>query len=366
MPNITKIKNKKIVVGMSGGVDSSVALILLKEQGWDPVGVSLKLPVWKNKNNCLKENVCCTQESFEIAKDICKKAGVKHYIFDVAKDFKSGVIKYFINEYKENRTPNPCVICNRILKFEKLFEFAKKHDIEYVATGHYAKIKLNTKTKEYELLLSKDTQKDQTYSLSNIKKEWLGNIIFPLGDFLKNDVYEIAKKRGFDYFEKSKQSQDFCFVANKSFDDFLKKEIGVKQGFIKDKQGKILGKHKGLHFYTIGQRKGIGLSGGPYYVSKKDLDKNELIVSLKTKDFASKEILLDNCNFLGKIKFPIKCNVKIRARSEFIKVEIFDVKENGMIKVIFLHPEPSVTPGQYCVFYKNKRCLGNGRIVDLN
>ncbi len=366
MQNTTKPKgNKKIIVGMSGGVDSSVALMLLKNQGWEPIGVSLKLPVWQSKKNCLKENVCCTQQSFRIAKDICKKMGVKHFIVNASKDFKEEVINYFIYEYKNNRTPNPCVICNRVLKFQKLFEAAKIYGANFVATGHYAKIKFDQKTGEYGLWQSKDENKDQTYSLSNIKREWLERIIFPLADFKKEEVYKIAKAQGFNYFEKQKQSQDFCFVANKSFPNFLAKEIGIHPGNIIDKNGKILGRHKGLHFYTIGQRKGIGLSGGPYFVVDFDQSSNSLIVSSNTQDSSKKEILLDNCNFLVDIKFPMKCQVKIRARSELFDAKILKVDEPGMFKIVFLNISDAPTPGQYCVFYKSGRCLGGGRIRSL-
>jgi tRNA-specific 2-thiouridylase len=362
MQNITTLKNKpKVVVGMSGGVDSSVALMLLKKQGYEPIGVSLKLPVWKNKSNCLKENVCCTQESFKIAKDICKKMGVKHYIVNASKDFKDEVISYFVEEYKNNRTPNPCVICNRVLKFQKLFEQAKIYGADFVATGHYAKIVKN-KNGQYELQTAIDKNKDQTYSLSNIKKEWLGKIIFPLSNLTKDKVYKIAKEQGFDYFDKTKQSQDFCFVANKSFDDFLAKEIGKLAGSIVDTKGKILGRHNGLHFYTIGQRKGIGLSGGPYFVVGTDFVNNLLIVSTDIKDCSKKEILLDNCNFLADFKMPILCNVKIRARSELIKAKLYKIDDPGMCKIEFVKLQEGVTPGQYCVFYKGKTCLGNGRI----
>jgi len=352
-------KNNRVVVGMSGGVDSSVALMLLKKQGYEPIGVSLKLPVWQNKKNCLKENVCCTEQSFKIAKDICKKMGAKHYIINASKDFKDQVINYFISEYQANRTPNPCVICNRVLKFQKLFEAAKLYQADYVATGHYAKIKNG------KLMMAKDSNKDQTYSLSNIKKEWLPQIIFPLADLTKDKVYQIAKKSGFDYFDKQKQSQDFCFVANKSFDDFLTKEVGIKEGNIVDQNQKILARHKGLHFYTIGQRKGLGLSGGPYFVIAMDTDKNQLIVSTNLKLSSKKEIVVDNCNFLADIKLPINCQVKIRSRSGLIKAKLVKIDEPGLCKVVFASSQEGVTPGQYCAFYKGKICLGNGRIASF-
>ena len=353
------MKNKRVIVGMSGGVDSSVALMLLKKQGYEPIGISLKLPVWQNKKNCLKENVCCTEQSFKIAKDICKKMKAKHYIVNASKDFKDQVINYFISEYQNNRTPNPCVICNRVLKFQKLFEAAKLYQADYVATGHYAQIK------DGKMFVAKDSNKDQTYSLSNIKKEWLPQLIFPLANLTKDKVYQIAKKEGFDYFDKTKQSQDFCFVANKSFQDFLIKEIGIKEGNIVDQNQKILARHKGLHFYTIGQRKGLGLSGGPYFVTALDPEKNQVIVSTNSKISSKKEIVLDNCNFLDKIQFPLSCQVKIRSRSGLIKAKLAQIDEPGLYKVIFTTPQEGATPGQYCAFYKGKQCLGSGRIASF-
>ena len=175
-----KKSGKKIVVGMSGGVDSSMALILLKKQGWEPVGLSLKYGIWQDKRNLIRENVCCSRESFEIARSICKKLGVSHYIFDVSKEFKKEVIDYFVLELKNNCTPNPCVVCNPKLKFKKIFQWARKNGIKYVATGHYAVTKKNSKTGEFELLKSKDKEKDQTYSLSFLPQKWLKYTIFPL------------------------------------------------------------------------------------------------------------------------------------------------------------------------------------------
>jgi len=171
---MTEKTRKPIVVGMSGGVDSSMALVLLKEQGWAPVGVSLQYPVWEDPANCLKENVCCSTESFEIAESVCKKLGVPYHVFDVSSDFKKEVIDYFLSSLRAHRTPNPCVMCNRHLKFKKLLEWAARHRIDHVATGHYAQVRKNTKTRKFELVASKDTDKDQTYSLSFSRKNSSG------------------------------------------------------------------------------------------------------------------------------------------------------------------------------------------------
>ncbi|MFH1306973.1 MAG: tRNA 2-thiouridine(34) synthase MnmA, partial [Candidatus Micrarchaeota archaeon] len=289
---------KKIVVGMSGGVDSSISLLLLKKEGWKPVGVSLKLAVWENEENCLKENVCCTKESFDIARKVCREMGAEHYVYDVSKEFRKEVMDYFVNELKNNRTPNPCTMCNKNLKFEKLIEWAGKNGINYVATGHYAKNKFNQKNGKYELFMAKDGGKDQSYGLCMLAQKQLKHIIFPLGKYLKKEVYEIAEKEGMSFLLKKKQSQDLCFLSNKSYLKFVEKNIKGKEGNIVDKEGNFLGKHNGLHFYTRGQRAGIS-GGKAYYVKKFELQKNELVVTSKKEELKQKEIFLSNYNFIS-------------------------------------------------------------------
>ncbi len=396
------IHSKKIVVGMSGGVDSSMALVLLKEQGWQPIGISLKYATWKSQclNQCLKnksqniENICCDTESFKIAQDVCKKLNVPYYIVDVSKNFQEKVINYFVSELKNFKTPNPCVICNRYLKFQKLFEFAKKHKIKYVATGHYARLRrkiLNSKLQipnkfkktknkiqniKYELLTAKDKKKDQTYSLSFLPQKWLKYIVFPLGDYTKTEVYKMAEQKGFKIFLKKKQSQDFCFVPNKLMKDFLKQEIGEKHGLIKDTEGKILGKHQGLHFYTIGQRKGIKLSGGPYFVMKMDIPNNILIVTKDEKKLYRKEISLSPFHFISNqfyeskhsktrkiYKLRVKAKIRYRQSSDSA---IFILLSSKKAKIIFNKPQRAITPGQFVVFYKRNVCLGGGKIINNN
>ena len=360
---MTRGNVKKIVVGMSGGVDSSMALVLLKKQGWQPIGVSLKYAVWQDKRNLLRENACCSTESFEIAKDVCKKLNVEHHIFDVSKEFKK-VIDYFILELKNNRTPNPCIICNRYLKFKKLFEWAREHKINYVATGHYARIAKNQKTGNCELLIARDKQKDQTYSLSFLHQKWLKRIVFPLGNYTKDGIFKMAKKEGFDFYLKRKQSQDFCFVAGKCLHSFLEEEIGKKEGLIKDIKGNILRKHQGLHFYTIGQRKGINLSGGPYFVVDKNSKINTLVVSKNKRDLLGKQAILSPYHFISDKKLKEKKRVKVKIRSQHLSVKAILIPINlRQIKIIFDKPQKSLTHGQFAVFYQNNICLGGGKII---
>lgn len=371
-----KINKKRIIVGISGGIDSSMSLVLLKKQGWDPIGVCLKLPVWKNKKNLLRENICCTKESISIARSVCQKLMVPFYFLDVRSDFQKKVVDYFINEFKNNKTPNPCIICNRYLKFKKLFEFANKMEAKYVATGHYARIaktppKCQTvhfgsvKRETYQLLIAKDKNKDQTYNLCFLPQKWLKYIIFPLGNYTKKEVYQLAKKEGFDFFFNKKQSQDFCFVAGKSLSSFLKEKVGKKPGKIIDTEGNILGKHQGLHFYTIGQRKGINLAAGPWFVKDFDISKNILIVTKNQKEVAQKEIILSPFHFISgqSPKEKIKVMAKIRYRQHLSKATLFPPSKDKL-KLVFDKPQRAVTPGQFAVFYKGSVCLGGGRITD--
>ena len=350
---------EKIVVGMSGGVDSSMTLLLLKKQGYDPIGVSLRFSIWKSDKNTCKENICCTDESFKIAQDVCDKLNVPYHIIDVKEAFDKNVIQYFIDELKKGRTPNPCIMCNRHFKFDKLFEFAKKHNITKVATGHYAKIEIND---EAELKLAKDQTKDQTYGLCMLPQHWLKNIVLPLGDLNKKEVYEIAQKENFDIFLKQKQSQDLCFVSKKSMPDFIKENIGIKKGNIVDEKGNVLGQHNGTHFFTLGQKKGLNLSGR-YYV--KDLDKkNNLVIVTKNIDDVkkSKKIYLKPYNIISNKKFEKKEIIaKIRYGDSFPS-KAYAYIENEDLIIEFIDPRSSVTNGQFCVIYDKDICLGGGII----
>ncbi|MBR9677899.1 MAG: tRNA 2-thiouridine(34) synthase MnmA [Nanoarchaeota archaeon] len=352
---------EKIVVGMSGGVDSSISLILLKKQGFNPVGVSLKLPVWKSKDNQLRENACCTKESLNTARNVCKKFGVPHFVYNVQDCFKKEVIDYFVSELKKGRTPNPCMICNRYHKFAKLLEWADKHEIKYVATGHYAKKVFNKKTGEHSLMIPKDNFKDQTYGLALLTQEQLSRIIFPLADLSKKEVFEIAEKHGFEIFLKKKESQDFCFISNKSLPKFMEKEIGKKPGKIVDKNEKVLGEHKGLHFFTIGQKKGLRLQK-EYHVIRKNVERNELVVTDKLNDTFRKKVFMKKIDFVSghAPTQTVKVKAKIRHRHEPGEAELTPLKKG--YELVFKEPQHAVTPGQFCVLYKEEVCLGGGKI----
>lgn len=342
---------KKIVVGVSGGVDSSVTLALLKEQGYQPVAVSLVIPVYDvNK----KRFITPSNKSITIAKDICEKLGVKHHIYNVSKDFEKTVVDYFLKEYKKGKIPNPCVFCNRYFKFKGLFDFAKKKNISLVATGHYAK------TKNNKLLTAKDETKDQTYGLCFLKKSWLKKIVFPLGDLTKKEVYLLAEKYGFSVFKKEKQSQDVCFLKGCSVNDFLKDFLGINEGKIIDVNNNILGKHNGLYFYTPGQRKGLGFSK-KYFVL--DKQKNNLVVTNNEKDLYKKQFFVKNYNLLVNSLENKTYYVKTRYSQKPVKANIKKNLKTKQLEVVLLSPQKAITPGQVCTIYDKDVCVGGGFIV---
>ena len=349
-----KSKKGRVLVAMSGGIDSSMSLVALLNAGYEVVGVTLKL---------IEGSRCCDIEAQNHAKTVCKKYGVEHYTFDVSKNFEKKVIGYYLDELRAVRTPNPCVICNRFLKFDELFKIAKKLKCDYVATGHYARINKNSKTGEYQLLKGSDKTKDQTYYLSFLKREWLEKILFPLGGIKKEKTYKSAEKEGLNFLVQKKESQDLCFVDDKLRKSFLAKKIGEKPGDIVDENGIVLGKHNGIYYYTIGQRKGILLSGGPYFVIGFNVRKNQVIVSNKpiNKALYTSIIRLKNVNFVScDLKFP--CNVKAKVRyQQELSDAILDKDKTGYF-LQFKKPQRAVTNGQIAVFYKGQACLGGGTI----
>jgi len=344
-------KDKRIVVGLSGGIDSSFALILLKTQGFEPIGLSLKLPILGNSSN---------EQGIQIARRICKKYKIPHYVLDARKDFLQKVVNYFISKIKEGKTPNPCIFCNRYLKFKKLFDWAKKQGIKYVATGHYARVKDN------KLLTGKDKQKDQSYDLCLLPQVWLRNIAFPLGDYFKKEIYRLAEKQGLKFLLKRKESQSFCFLRKNPPREFIKKILGEKRGLIIDKKGKILGEHQGTHFYTLGQRRGLFLPNGPYYVLKLDVKKNIVYVTKNKKDLFAREVDAHCFHFFVSPKEVKKflqysrISAKIRSTQKPVsgKANFLGRK----LKLIFDKPVFAPCPGQEIVVYSGDICLGGGEI----
>jgi len=300
-----------------------------------------------------------------VAKNICNFFGVAYKIIDVKQEFNNKIIKYFINDVKSNYTPNPCIMCNHLIKIKVLIDVMKKYKADFVATGHYAKIVFNKTSKEYELRLSADKKKDQTYFLSQLTQNQIKYLKLPLANYTKDELYKIFKKLGIKIFDKTKQSQDFCFVANKSYNDWLATTIGIKPGKIVDNHNCELGKHNGLHFYTIGQRKGINLANGPFYVLAKDTKTKKLVIVRDQKDLFKKEFFIDKINLINSQE-----SVKLNNQEVLVQIRYGDKREKGKIKVITKNqfkiilkkPKLAITPGQFAVIYNGNKCLGSGRI----
>lgn len=357
----------KVILGMSAGVDSSVAAALLQKQGYEVIGVFLHF--WKEPGQDeLRENKCCSLESQQDARKVAQKLGIKLYTVNAAQEFKKAVVDYFLAESKAGRTPNPCVVCNDRIKFNFLFKKMLEMDADFVASGHYAKIK---KIKgKYHLYTSYDEEKDQTYFLYNLSQKQLGRILFPVGEYKKPEIRKIAKEIGLPVFDKD-DSQGLCFTPEKYPTEFMKRNMELVEGNIVDTQGKKIGIHQGLPLYTIGQRRGINIGGsGPYYVVSRNFATNELVVTNDETDpqiFKTK-MVVEMKNWLAdEPVLPLETNVKIRYRHPLVRgiIESVKVQKNGTRKyeVRFLEKQKAVTPGQSAVFYSDDgEVLGGGII----
>lgn len=351
---------KKVIVGLSGGVDSSFALALLKENGYEVIGVSMK--IWSGEKilDIKKKGGCYGPSEVEEIKDaenVCKLLNVPFFVFDLSKEYKDEILNYVKEEYKIGRTPNPCVLCNKKIKFDLLLKMAEREGIEfdYFATGHYSRIE--KENKRFILKKGVDEKKDQSYFLWKLTKEQISKVLFPLGNFKKEDVRKEAKKMNLPVVEKL-ESQDF-FEGDLGF---LIPETEV--GYIKNLKGNIIGKHKGISKYTIGQRRGLGISSNePLYVVKIDPKENTIYVGEK-KDLFFKKFLVKNLNWVSIEKPPknMECDVKIRYKHIPAKAKI-SIKDLNFAIVEFKVPQLSITPGQSAVFYDREVLLG-GAIID--
>lgn len=328
---------KKVFVGISSGVDSTMALKILIDKGYDITAVFMRL-----------SNTYSEKESEKKAKDIAQFYKAPFLVFDFRKSFKKQIIDQFINDFKKGITPNPCVCCNRDIKFKLFFEEAKKRGADFIATGHYVK-----KRGDF-LYKANDETKDQSYFLWGLSKKQIKNSLFPLANLNKENIKEIIKK---DRVKISKESQEICFVEDDIY-DFLKSKIKPKKGKIINNEGVVLGEHEGVWFYTIGQRKGLDLPQGPFFIFKKDIKKNILYVTKDKKLLLKKEVKFKNANWLIKENFPILARAKIRYRA---KDYLCTVYKN---KAIFNKAQHAVTSGQSIVFYKNKKLIGGGIIYE--
>ena len=341
---------------MSGGVDSSVSALLLKENGYEPIGMTLEL---------FAGSSCCNINTYIDAKNVCKSIGIPHFTYDCKEQFRKHVIQDFIECYSNCKTPNPCIECNKYMKFGFMWEKAKELDCNYIATGHYAKTEYSEKYGRWVLKKSKAGKKDQSYVLWNIPKELIEHVLFPLADFEdKEQIREIARKNNLKVANKP-DSEDICFVPDGNYKKFLENnsDLKPKTGNIVNTKGEILGKHTGLYKYTIGQRKGLGISYKvPLFVIGFNPLKNQVIVG-KESELYKKEILVKDINLLlfDKIEQPIEVDVKTRYSSKMAKAKI-NQESDDTIKVVFDEPQRAITPGQSAVFYIDDIVIGGGKI----
>lgn len=353
---------KRVVLGMSGGVDSSVAAILLKEQGYEVIGIFMKN--WDEED---ENGVCMADEDYKDVVSVAEQLGIPYYSINFVKEYWERVFEYFLSEYRLARTPNPDVMCNKEIKFKAFLEYAEKLGADYIATGHYARL-IEDKDGQKVMLKGIDDNKDQTYFLSGLTQKQLEKVLFPLGDYKKSEIREIAQKYDLKTANK-KDSTGICFIGERNFNEFLSKYIPAQKGDIVDINGKKLGVHNGLMYYTIGQRKGIGLgnskdgTGEPYFVVDKKLETNELVVAQgDDKLLYSKGLIANNFNFINSIKFPFECGVKFRYRQKDVKAVISKINDEEY-RIDFEEPQRAVTLGQVAVIYNGDICLGGG-IID--
>tara|TARA_B100000315_G_scaffold256982_1_gene304386 strand:+ start:2991 stop:4061 length:1071 start_codon:yes stop_codon:yes gene_type:complete len=354
---------KRVVVAMSGGVDSSTAAALLIKEGYEVIGISMKF--WKDEYyNTQKGGTCCSMDDVSDARRVADKLGIPFYVINLEEEFRNSVINYFIDEYLIGKTPNPCIPCNKVLKFNVLAKRAEQLGADYVATGHYAQ-KVKDQNGKYLLKRGKDAEKDQSYFLFNLTQEQLQKVLFPLGSYLKEEVRNYARSINLNVAEKS-ESQEICFIPDNDYPAFILKEKGpqfVKKGKIVNTAGKVLGDHNGIPFYTIGQRKGLKISSPtPLYVKQIDAARNRLIVGEK-EEVKSKKFKIQNVNWF---KLPDKKKihelVQIRFRHKPVLATVFleNLKEP---EIEFDEAQQAITPGQAAVIYHNDTVLGGGWIV---
>ncbi len=338
---------------MSGGVDSSVAALLLKEQGYEVIGITMKL--WEET-----EEGEMKSSSVSDAKRVCDQLGMEHTVIDAREMFCQQVVKNFTTEYAKGNTPNPCILCNRYLKFGAMWEVAKQYGADYIATGHYAKVGYSNTYNQMVIQKSKAGKKDQTYVLYSIPKEVVPHVLFPLGEMEnKEQIRAIAEKAGLQVAHKA-DSQDICFIPHNDYVDFLETYANLqeKPGNIMDTEGNIRGKHTGYFHYTIGQRKGLGIANTtPLYVVGIDAKNNTVIVG-EEKDLYTNTIQVDNVHWL--VDKPADGRIEAKIRYAATQAPATYIEENGTTKVVFDEPQRAPTPGQSIVFYKEDVLLGGG------
>jgi tRNA-specific 2-thiouridylase len=350
------MERERVAVGMSGGVDSCMALLLLQRAGWEPVGVSLRLACWK-------QGAESGADGLRAAEEVCGKLGVEHHVVDERERFRRSVMDFFVSGLKEGLTPNPCAECNRSFKFSALAEWARGRGIGRVATGHYARAEVSAETGLGELYRPRDLPKDQSYGMCMVPGELLSGVVFPLGNALKRDVLALAEKEGFWELSRKRQSSDLCFLPRGGLRAFVEETVGRSPGWVLDDSGRRVGRHRGLHFYTVGQRHGLGLKG-LYFVKKLDLERNALLVTRDRAGLVQDGAALSGVRFISGETPEGEIRVLAQLRNHAPPVAAALLPEGkGGARIAFDRPVHAVTPGQVCAFYSGSRCLGGAVIT---
>lgn len=354
----------KALIAMSGGVDSSVAAYLMKSRGYDCTGITLKL--FDNDDIGEKrEKTCCSLDDIDDARSVCRNIGIPYYVYNFKDSFKENVIARFIEAYETGRTPNPCIDCNRYIKFEKLMQRANELDFDCVVTGHYATVEFDGNSGRYLLKKSVDLSKDQSYVLYSMTQQQLAKTVFPLGIMTKEETRALAEKLGLINARKH-DSQDICFVPDGKYAEFIERYTGKQypNGSFVDETGKVLGEHKGIIRYTIGQRKGLGLAlPRPMYVKEKNLEENKVVLCENSSLFSS-ELLATDINLISvdTLEAPLRVKARVRYNQAEQPATVLQLDENT-IRVVFDEPQRAVSKGQAVVLYDGNYVVGGGTIV---